>query len=130
MDYSLLAELLFPNVKKTPADMEALYPPRQLPEGAKVTRLAPSPTGYIHFGALFPATIGERLAHQSGGIFYLRIEDTDAKREVAGAAEALIQSLAHYGVHFDEGATSRRRGSRRLRSLPAAKASGNLSCLR
>ena len=104
MDYQLLADLLFPNVTETPADIEAKFPPRQLPEGAKVTRFAPSPTGFVHFGGLFPSTIGERLAHQSGGVFYLRIEDTDAKREVAGAAEGLIRTLAHYGIQFDEGA--------------------------
>ena len=104
MDFELLAELLFPSVTKTPADIEAQYPARTLPEGAKVTRFAPSPTGFVHFGGLFPTTIGERLAHQSGGVFYLRIEDTDAKREVEGAAEGLINTLAHYGIHFDEGA--------------------------
>ena len=104
MDYQHLAELLFPHVTKTPEDMEAEYPPRNLPEGAKVTRFAPSPTGFVHFGGLFPVMVGERLAHQSGGVFYLRIEDTDAKREVPGAAEGLITTLAHYGIHFDEGA--------------------------
>ena len=104
MDFELLANLLFPNVTKTPADMEQAYPPRNLPEGAKVTRFAPSPTGFVHFGGLFPTTIGERLAHQSGGVFYLRIEDTDAKREVEGAAEGLIKTLSHYGINFDEGA--------------------------
>ena len=104
MDYQLLADLLFPNVTESAADVEAKYPPRQLPEGAKVTRFAPSPTGFVHFGGLFPSTIGERLAHQSGGVFYLRIEDTDAKREVDGAAEGLIRTLAHYGICFDEGA--------------------------
>ena len=104
MDYQRLAELLFPNVTEVPADVEAKFPPRNLPEGAKVTRFAPSPTGFVHFGGLFPSTIGERLAHQSGGVFYLRIEDTDAKREVDGAAEGLIRTLAHYGVCFDEGA--------------------------
>jgi len=104
MDYQKLAELLFPNVTETPADVEAKFPPRNLPEGAKVTRFAPSPTGFVHFGGLFPTTIGERLAHQSGGVLYLRIEDTDAKREVDGAAEGLIKTLAHYGIHFDEGA--------------------------
>ncbi len=104
MDYQKLADLLFPSVTKTPEEIEAQFPPRQLPEGAKVTRFAPSPTGFVHFGGLFPSTIGERLAHQSGGVFYLRIEDTDAKREVAGATEGLIKTLAHYGVHFDEGA--------------------------
>ena len=87
MNFEKTAALLFPDVTETPADMEAKYPPRNLPEGAKVTRFAPSPTGFVHFGGLFPSTIGERLAHQSGGVFYLRIEDTDAKREVPGAAE-------------------------------------------
>ena len=101
MDYQYLAELLFPHVKTTPEELEARYPARQLPEGAKVTRFAPSPTGYVHFGGLFPSTVGERLAHQSGGVFYLRIEDTDAKREVEGAAEGLIRTLATYGIHFD-----------------------------
>ena len=104
MDYQKLAALLFPHVTETPADVEAKFPPRNLPEGAKVTRFAPSPTGFVHFGGLFPSTIGERLAHQSGGVFFLRIEDTDAKREVDGAAEGLIHTLAHYGVCFDEGA--------------------------
>ena len=104
MNYELLADLLYPEVTETPAELEQTYPPRSLPEGAKVTRFAPSPTGFVHFGGLFPTTIGERLAHQSGGVFYLRIEDTDAKREVAGAAEGLIRTLAAYGIRFDEGA--------------------------
>ena len=104
MDYNYLAQLLFPHINTTPADMEERYPSRNLPEGAKVTRFAPSPTGFVHFGGLFPSTVGERLAHQSGGVFYLRIEDTDAKREVEGAAEGLIKTLAKYGINFDEGA--------------------------
>ena len=104
MDYQRLAELLFPNIDKSPADIEAEYPRRELSEGAKVTRFAPSPTGFVHFGGLFPTTVAERLAHQSGGVLYLRIEDTDAKREVPGAAEALIRTLSVYGVNFDEGA--------------------------
>lgn len=104
MDYNYLAELLFPDVRETPEDMEKRYPPRELPEGAKVTRFAPSPTGFVHFGGLFPSTVGDRLSHQSGGVFYLRIEDTDAKREVPGAAEALIRTLETYGINFDEGA--------------------------
>ena len=104
MDYNYLAELLFPQITGTPEDMEKQYPPRNLPEGAKVTRFAPSPTGFVHFGGLFPSTVGERLAHLSDGVFYLRIEDTDAKREVEGAAEGLIKTLATYGIEFDEGA--------------------------
>ena len=104
MDYNRLAQLLFPHVSESPADVEAKYPARQLPEGAKVTRFAPSPTGFVHFGGLFPTTVAERLAHQSGGVLYLRIEDTDAKREVPGAAEGLIKTLARYNICFDEGA--------------------------
>ena len=104
MNYQKLADLLFPHVTETPEACEARFPARPLPEGAKVTRFAPSPTGFVHFGGLFPVMVGERLAHQSGGVFYLRIEDTDAKREVPGAAEGLINTLEHYGIHFDEGA--------------------------
>ncbi len=104
MDYKKLAQLLFPNVDKTEEYLAEKYPPRDLPEGAKVTRFGPSPTGFVHFGGLFPVFVSERLAHQSGGVFYLRIEDTDAKREVDGAAEGLVKTLEHYGVHFDEGA--------------------------
>ncbi|MBR3269576.1 MAG: glutamate--tRNA ligase [Oscillospiraceae bacterium] len=104
MDYSALANLLFPDITKTIADYEKQYPPRNLPEGAVVTRIAPSPTGFVHLGNLYNA-IGERLAHQTGGVFYLRIEDTDQKREVAGAVEAVIDAMNFYGVHFDEGVT-------------------------
>ena len=103
-DTKQLAELLFPNVTATPEDMEAKFPLRDLPEGAKVTRFGPSPTGFVHFGGLFPVTVSERLAHQSGGVFFLRIEDTDAKREIEGAAEGLIKTLSRYGINFDEGA--------------------------
>lgn len=100
-----LANLLFPDITKTPADMEIEFPPRDLPEGAKVTRIAPSPTGFVHFGNLFPALVSERLARQSGGVYILRIEDTDAQRKVEGAVETIINSFAHYGLIFDEGVT-------------------------
>ncbi len=101
-----LAELLFSHVTKTPADMETEFAPRSLPDGAKVTRIAPSPTGFVHFGNLFPAFVSERLARQSQGLFLLRIEDTDAQRKVEGAVETIIDSFAHYGLVFDEGATA------------------------
>lgn len=104
MDTTKLAEMLFPQITKTPEDFEALYPARSLPTGAKVTRLGPSPTGFIHLGNLYGAFADERLAHQSGGVFILRIEDTDNKREVEGAVETIISSLDYFGVHFDEGA--------------------------
>lgn len=105
MDFQQLAELLFPQIEKTPEDYEAIYPPRPLPDGAKVTRIGPSPTGFIHLGNLYNAVIGERLAHQSGGVFLLRIEDTDAKREVPGAVAVILAAMDFFGVHFDEGAT-------------------------
>ncbi|MBR5264150.1 MAG: glutamate--tRNA ligase, partial [Clostridia bacterium] len=111
MNTELLAELLFPQITKSVEDYEAQYPPRNLPEGAKVTRFAPSPTGFVHFGGMYQVMIGERLAHQSGGVFFLRIEDTDAKREVEGAAQGVIKTLSHYGAEFDEGASIGEDGS-------------------
>ena len=105
MDYNALAELLFPNVKMTTEDIEKLYPPRELKEGAVVSRMAPSPTGFVHLGNLVQGMTSERLAHQSGGVLFLRVEDTDQKREVPGAVEVLIDVLKHYGIVFDEGAT-------------------------
>ena len=105
MDYQALADLLFPDVTETPEALEEKFPLRQLPEGAVVTRMAPSPTGFVHLGNLVQGMIAERMAHQSGGVLFLRVEDTDAKREVPGAVEVLIDSLKHYNIHFDEGAT-------------------------
>ena len=104
MDTKILAELLFPNVTRTIEDAEALFPQRELPEGAVVTRMAPSPTGFVHLGNLVQGLTSERMAHQSGGVLFLRVEDTDAKREVPGAVEVLIDTLKHYGIQFDEGA--------------------------
>ena len=105
MDYQALAALLFPDVTTTPEELEERFPPRNLPEGAVVTRMAPSPTGFVHLGNLVQGMISERMAHRSGGVLFLRVEDTDAKREVPGAVEVLIESLKHYNIHFDEGAT-------------------------
>jgi len=103
MDYKELANLLFPDVKETIPYYEAKFPKRNLKEGAWVTRMAPSPTGFIHVGNLYGAFVDERLAHQSGGVFMLRIEDTDDKRKVEGAVEAIISSFEFYGLTFDEG---------------------------
>ena len=105
MDYQALADLLFPDVTETPEEVEARFPARDLPEGAVVSRMAPSPTGFVHLGNLVQGTISERMSHQSGGVLFLRVEDTDAKREVPGAVEVLIESLKHYNIQFDEGAT-------------------------
>lgn len=100
-----LANLLFPYIHRTPEYYEDKYPARKLPKGAKVTRLGPSPTGFMHLGNLYGAFVDERLAHQSDGVFYLRIEDTDDKRYVEGAVDTIIRSLDYFGIHFDEGAT-------------------------
>ena len=100
MDTKALAELLFPNVTATPEEMEARFPQRSLAEGAIVSRMAPSPTGFVHLGNLVQGLTSERLCHQSGGTLFLRVEDTDAKREVPGAVEILINSLKHYNKYF------------------------------
>lgn len=105
MDYKQLAERLFPDVTTTVDDLEARYPARDLAEGAMITRLGPSPTGFIHIGNLYGALIDERLAHQSGGSFLLRIEDTDDKRKVEGAEALIIRAMEYFGIHFDEGVT-------------------------
>lgn len=105
MDYKQLAERLFPDVTTTVDDLEARYPARDLAEGAMITRLGPSPTGFIHIGNLYGALIDERLAHQSGGRFLLRIEDTDDKRKVEGAEALIIRAMEYFGIHFDEGVT-------------------------
>lgn len=104
MDYKKLAEMLFPHIQETVTDYENKFPERDLPEGAKVTRLGPSPTGFIHLGNLYGAFVDERLARQSGGVFMLRIEDTDEKRKVEGSVEIIISSLKYFGLNFDEGA--------------------------
>lgn len=105
MDYQVLANRLFLQQSHSKESLEARFPKRTLPNGAKVTRLGPSPTGFIHLGNLYGAFVDERLAHQSGGLFYLRIEDTDDKRLVDGAVDMIIDSLSFFGISFDEGAT-------------------------
>ncbi len=105
MDYQKLADMLFADVVKTPEELEAEFPPRGLPEGAVVSRMAPSPTGFVHLGNLVQGLTSERMTHQSGGVLFLRVEDTDQKREVAGAVETLIEALKFYDIRFDEGAS-------------------------
>ncbi len=104
-DYEKLAELLFPHVTKTVEDYEAIYPVRNLKEGARVTRFAPSPTGYLHIGGLFGALVDVLTAKASGGIAYLRIEDTDKKREIEDGVSAVINGFNSFGIKFDEGVT-------------------------
>lgn len=98
-----IADLIFPEVTKTIEDLEKEYPERNLAPGAEVTRFAPSPTGFLHTGSLFTAMICKKVASQTGGIFYIRLEDTDTKREIEGAGELLLKQLAVFGVNPDEG---------------------------
>ena len=100
-----MARLLFPTIDKTPQDYETIYPPRELTEGAKVTRFAPSPTGFLHFGSLFAAFVAAKTAGKDG-VFYLRIEDTDKKREVDNAVVDMVSGLEAFGIVPDEGAVS------------------------
>ena len=105
MDWNKLADALIPDEDLQPlAYYEELYAPRNLPKGAEVTRLAPSPTGFMHLGNLYVALANERIAHCSGGVLYLRIEDTDSKRKVEGAVDVILSSLRYFGIAFDEGA--------------------------
>lgn len=106
MSYEKLAKIIYPNIDKTPEYYAEKYPKRILKEGAKVTRYAPSPTGFQHIGGIFSALIDERIASQSNGVFYLRVEDTDQKREVAGAIEDTVAAMQYFGLNFTEGMIS------------------------
>ena len=98
---NLIARVLGVAPKYTIAELEAKFPPRNLPDGAFVTRFAPSPTGYMHIGGLYGALIDYKLASQSGGVFMLRIEDTDTKREVADAVKIIIDSMNRFGLKYN-----------------------------
>ena len=100
------ADLLLPNIDKTIEDYKKIYPKRNLNEGAIVTRYAPSPTGYVHMGALFSAFIASKIAKQTNGVFFLRIEDTDKKREIENGVTGIIKDLKNYGIKIDEGMVS------------------------
>lgn len=104
-DNKKMAELLFGGITLTPEDYEEKYPERNIKEGAIVTRFAPSPTGFLHFGGLFAAFIERMAANVTDGVFYLRIEDTDKKREVENGAELIIKGLKSFGITIDEGVT-------------------------
>ena len=91
-----LADLIFPNITKTVEDYEKEYPKRDLKEGAEVVRIAPSPTGFFHIGTMYQALIAENIARTSGGVFFVRNEDTDTKREVEGAVKLIIDTLKLY----------------------------------
>ena len=101
MDNKDLANLIFPNVKGYKY-YEEKYPKRELPEGAQVVRYAPSPTGFVHIGGIYQSLIAKKLAKQTNGVFYVRIEDTDQKREIENASIQILQSLKDYDVYPDE----------------------------
>jgi glutamyl-tRNA synthetase len=103
MNYKELADLLFPDVTKTIEDYEKIYPKRNLPDGAIVTRFAPSPTGFLHIGGLLASFIEKKMANQTNGVFYLRIEDTDQKREIENGINGIINGLNDYDITYDEG---------------------------
>ncbi len=103
MDYQKLAQLLFPDVTVTPEELEAKYPARDLKEGARVTRFAPSPTGFLHIGGLFAAFVAKLTAVSTDGVFFLRIEDTDKKREIEDGVSAIVDGLSEFGVNPMEG---------------------------
>lgn len=98
-----LADLIFPDVKKTVKDLDKRFPPRNLPKGAEVTRFAPSPTGFLHTGSLFTARIAYKIAKQTNGVYFMRLEDTDQKREIKGTGLDLVNQLANFGIVPDEG---------------------------
>lgn len=102
-----LADLIFPNITKTIADYEKIYPERNLPKGAMVTRFAPSPTGFVHMGSLLASFISSKAAKDTNGVFYLRIEDTDQKREVPNGIEGIVKDLQDFKIDINEGALSR-----------------------
>ena len=101
--YEDLANLIFPDITETVEDLEKRYPPRNLGEGSEVTRFAPSPTGFLHTGSLFTALIAYTIAHQSNGVYFFRLEDTDQKREIEGSGEELCDQLKRFGVVQNEG---------------------------
>ena len=102
MNYKDLADLIFPNAKPI-SYYEEKYPERNLPEGAIVTRFAPSPTGFVHIGGLMQCVINRQLTNQTHGVFLLRIEDTDQKREIENGVQQIVDSIHDFGIEFDEG---------------------------
>ncbi len=102
--YKELADLLLPEVKKDVSYYEELYKPRDLKEGEVVTRFAPSPTGFVHLGSLYVTMINRIFTNTNGGVFFLRIEDTDKKREVENGIEGILEALKDYNILPDEGA--------------------------
>ncbi len=105
MDYKELADMIFPDAKDI-SYYEEKYPERDLPEGAQVLRVAPSPTGNVHIGTIDQALIATKVARQTGGVFFLRIEDTDQKREVEGGVKQIIEALKSFDLEPDEGMIS------------------------
>ena len=98
-----LADLIYPNITKTPEDYEKIYPERNLKEGAVVSRFAPSPTGFVHMGSLLTTLIERKIPDETDGVFYLRIEDTDQKRSVENGIQGIVNDLKNFDIKIDEG---------------------------
>ena len=105
MDYKELSDLIFPDAKSI-SYYEEKYPERNLPEGAIVTRVAPSPTGFVHIGTLYQALVAKKLAEQTDGVFFLRVEDTDQKRKIENGTLEIVTGFSSYGIEPDEGMIS------------------------
>ena len=103
MDYVKLAEMLFPEIDITVEEIMCSYPKRVLPVGAEVTRIAPSPTGFLHIGTVYGAFIDKLMAYHSNGIYYMRLEDTDSKREIKNSGDIAYDMLCYFGLKPDEG---------------------------
>ena len=116
MDYKDLANLIFPEAKEI-AYYEEKYPKRNLKEGAIVTRFAPSPTGFVHIGGIYTSVICSKLAKQTDGVFILRIEDTDQKREVENGITGIIDALKKFNLKPDEGLINEEERKRRIWSI-------------
>ena len=102
MNYKDLADLIFPDAKDI-SYYEEKYPERNLPEGAVVSRFAPSPTGFVHIGGLYQALVAKEMTKKTGGVFFLRVEDTDQKREVENGVTGIVNSLKDFDILPDEG---------------------------
>lgn len=113
MDYKDLSNIIFPNIKDI-SYYEEKYKKRDLPEGAIVTRFAPSPTGFVHIGGLYQSVIAKKMANQTKGVFFLRIEDTDQKREVENGVVGITKALKEFGIEPDEGMIDEENETRKL----------------
>ena len=103
MNNNDLANLLFPDIDQTIENLEKRFPKRNLPQNALITRFAPSPTGFLHTGSLFTSLIAYKFAKDTNGLFFIRLEDTDTKREIEGSGSDLLKQLKVFKIIPSEG---------------------------